>query len=141
MFERIGDGAYACFPDAIAAVSAADALQSAVATHDWGAIGRLRIRIALVSGDVEVCGDRFYGRALFRAARLQALAKGGETLLAGSTVDELGGTLLDGSVLRDLGTQRQRDVSEPCSRWCILRGLATAMHRNLKIPRCRGPIR
>ncbi len=30
---------------------------------------------------------------LFRAARLQALAKGGETLLSGSTVDELGGEL------------------------------------------------
>ena len=113
LFERIGDGAYACFPDAAAAVSAADALQSAVGDENWGEIERIRIRIALVSGDVEVRGDRYYGRALFRAARLQALAKGGETLLAGSTIDELGGALPDGTILRDLGTLRLRDVPEP----------------------------
>jgi DNA-binding NarL/FixJ family response regulator len=76
-------------------------------------IGRLRIRIALVTGDVEVRGDRYYGRALFRAARLQGLARGGETLLSGTTVDELGGWLPNGTVLRDLGTQRLRDVPEP----------------------------
>ncbi len=113
VFERIGDGAYACFGDADAAVAAADELQTATATRDWGVIGRLRIRIALASGDVEKRGDRYYGRALFRAARLQSLANGGETLLAGSTVEEMAGTLPDGTVLRDLGTQRLRDVPEP----------------------------
>jgi DNA-binding NarL/FixJ family response regulator/class 3 adenylate cyclase len=113
LFERIGDGAYASFPDAPSAVEAADAIQRAVADEDWGEIGRVRIRIVLVSGDVEGRGDRYFGRPLFRAARLQALASGGETLLAGSTVDELGGALPDGTVLRDLGTQRLRDVPEP----------------------------
>jgi DNA-binding NarL/FixJ family response regulator/class 3 adenylate cyclase len=113
LFERIGDGAYASFPDAVQAVAAADLLQTAVGVQDWGPIGRLRIRIALVTGDVEVRGDRYYGRALFRAARLQALAGGGETLLSSSTVDEMGGSLPEGTVLRDLGTQRLRDVPEP----------------------------
>jgi DNA-binding NarL/FixJ family response regulator/class 3 adenylate cyclase len=113
IFERIGDGAYASFPDARGAVTAADALQAAIAEEDWGQIGRLRIRIALVTGEVEVRGDRYYGRSLFRAARLQALADGGETLLGGTTVDELDGDLPDGTVLRDLGAQRLRDVEEP----------------------------
>ena len=113
LFERIGDGAYVCFTDAAAAVTAADALQHAIAEHDWGAIGRMRVRISLATGDVEARGDRFYGRSLFRAARLQALANGGETLLSGTTVDELGDVLPLGTVLRDLGTQRLRDVPEP----------------------------
>jgi DNA-binding NarL/FixJ family response regulator/class 3 adenylate cyclase len=113
MFERIGDGAYACFPAADDAVAAADALQTAIADEDWGEIGRLRVRIAMVTGDVEVQGDRYYGPPLFRAARLQALANGGETLLAGTTVDELSGGPPEGTVLRDLGTQRLRDVAEP----------------------------
>ena len=113
LFERIGDGAYACFPEAVQAVTAADRLQTEIGDHDWGVIGRMRIRIALVTGEVEVRGDRYYGRPLFRAARIQALAGGGETLLSGTTVDELGGTLPDGTVLRDLGTQRLRDVPEP----------------------------
>ena len=113
IFERIGDGAYACFPRATEAVDAADELQQAIGSEGWGAIGRMRIRISLVSGEVEVRGDRYYGKPLFRAARLQALARGGETLLAGTTVDELAGGLPDGTVLRDLGSQRLRDVPEP----------------------------
>jgi len=113
LFERIGDGAYACFHDARSAVTAADELQAAIAEHDWGAIGRMRVRITVVSGEVEARGDRYYGRPLYRAARLQGFASGGETFLAGSTVDELGGFLPDGTVLRDLGAQRLRDVPEP----------------------------
>ncbi len=113
IFERIGDGAYASFPDARSAVQAADALQAAIAEEDWGEVGRLRVRIALVSGEVEVREDRYYGRPLYRAARLQGLADGGETLLAGSTVDALDAWLPDGTVIRDLGEQRLRDVPEP----------------------------
>ena len=113
LFERIGDGAYACFSVASAAVEAADELQAAIGDEDWGSIGRLRIRIAVVTGDVELAGDRYYGPPLFRAARLQALANGGETLLAGTTVDELDGGLPEGTLLRDLGAHRLRDVSEP----------------------------
>jgi DNA-binding NarL/FixJ family response regulator len=108
-----GDGAYACFGAAAAAVATADDLQSAIGEEDWGAIRRLRIRIGLLSGDVEEHGDRFYGRPLFRAARLQALAGGGETLLSGATMDELDGWLPVGAMLRDLGPQRLRDIPEP----------------------------
>ena len=113
LFERIGDGAYVCFTDAPSAVAAANDLQRVIGEHDWGVIGRMRIRIAVVTGDVEARGDRYFGRPLFRAARLQGLANGGETFLAGSTVDELGGVLPDGTMLRDLGAQRLRDVPEP----------------------------
>jgi DNA-binding NarL/FixJ family response regulator/class 3 adenylate cyclase len=113
IFERIGDGAYACFTDAAEAVAAADELQTAIQEEDWGPIGRLRIRLAVVSGEVEVLGDRYYGRPLFRASRLEALANGGETLVSGSTVERLGGAVPPGVVLRDLGEQRLRDVPEP----------------------------
>ena len=113
IFERIGDGAYASFDDPSDAVAAADELQSAIGEEDWGEIGRLRVRITVVTGDVELRGQRYYGRALFRAARLQSLASGGETLIAGTTIDRLGGAVPDGAVLRDLGEQRLRDVSEP----------------------------
>jgi len=114
LFERIGDGAYASFPDPVAAVTAADELQQAIVDEDWGSVGRIRIRIAMVTGEVEVReDDRYYGTSLFRAARLQGLAGGGETLVAGTTVDALDGFVPEGGVLRDLGTQRLRDVSEP----------------------------
>ena len=113
IFERIGDGAYACFDRAVEAVRCAVDLQAALADEDWGVIGRLRARAAVLTGEVEQHGDRFYGRPLFRAARLMALAAGGESLLSGSTVDELDGGIPDGAVLRDLGPQRLRDIPEP----------------------------
>jgi DNA-binding NarL/FixJ family response regulator/class 3 adenylate cyclase len=113
LFERIGDGAYASFSEAVDAVAAADELQTAIVEEDWGPIGRMRIRIALVSGEVEVHDDRYYGRPLFRAARLQALANGGETLVSGVTIDRMGGRVPHGAVLRDLGEQRLRDVPDP----------------------------
>ena len=57
--------------------------------------------------------ERFYGPPLYRAARIQALATGGETLIAGGTVDLVGGRAPEGSMLRYLGEQRLRDVPEP----------------------------
>lgn len=113
IFERIGDGAYAAFPDAEAAIAAADELQSAIIAEDWGEVGRVRVRVALASGEVEERLDRYYGPPLYRAARIQALAAGGETLIAGGTVDLVGGRTPEGSMLRYLGEQRLRDVPEP----------------------------
>ena len=113
IFERIGDGAYASFADARSAVRAAAELQTAIAEDDWTSVGKLRARVVVLTGEVEVHGDRFYGRPLFRAARLLTLASGGETLLAGSTVDELAGWLPRSWMLRDLGNQRLRDIPEP----------------------------
>jgi DNA-binding NarL/FixJ family response regulator/class 3 adenylate cyclase len=113
IFERIGDAAYATFDDASSAVRAADAIQAALWDEDWGPIGRLRARVAVTSGEVQLQGDRFYGRPLFRASRILGLAAGGETFVAGQTVDELAGRLPPGTVLRDLGAQRLRDLPEP----------------------------
>ena len=113
IFERIGDAAYATFDDAIAAVSAADDIQAALWDEDWGPIGRLRARVAVTSGEVQLQDDRFYGKPLYRASRILGLADGGETFVAGATVEELGGWLPPGTVLRDLGAQRLRDLPDP----------------------------
>ena len=53
MFERIGDGAYACCDDAPSAVAAAHEIQGSIGAEDWGVLGRLRVRIGLLTGDVE----------------------------------------------------------------------------------------
>ena len=113
IFERIGDGAYASFDEAAPAVSAAVQIQEAIGSEHWGEIGRLRVRIGLLTGDVEEVDGRYYGRPLFRAARLQDLARGGETLLAASTAEGMADALPEGAILRDLGAQRLRDVQDP----------------------------
>ncbi len=113
VFERIGDAAYAAFDDALPAVLAAVALQRVLATTAWGEMPRLRVRLALLSGEVEERDGRYFGPPLFRAARLQSLAMGGETLLSGTTVEALGGQLPENVRLRDLGEQRLKDLAEP----------------------------
>jgi DNA-binding NarL/FixJ family response regulator/class 3 adenylate cyclase len=113
VFERIGDAAYAAFDDAGAAVDAAVALQRELAVTTWGEMPRLRVRIALLTGPVERRDDRYFGPPLFRTARLQSLAMGGETLLSATTVEAMRDRLPAGARLRDLGTQRLKDLAEP----------------------------
>ncbi len=122
VFERIGDGAYVVFDDARSAVAAAMELQSRVQRADWGEVGRLRVRVAVASGVVEERDGRYFGRALFVAARIQSLARGGETFLGGETVAELAGALPRGTRLRDLGEQRLRDVAQPEHVYSLVRG-------------------
>src|SRR5919106_569127 len=102
IFERIGDGAYASFDEAAPAVSAAVQIQEAIGSEHWGEIGRLRVRIGLLAGEVEEVDGRYYGRPLFRAARLQDLARGGETLLAASTAEGIANAAPEGAILRDM---------------------------------------
>ena len=142
VFERVGDGAYAVFDAARDAVAAAVELQAAIQAESWGAVGRIRIRVAVVSGDVEQRGDRYYGRPLFRAARIQGFAAGGETLLGGTTFDDLDGWVPDGMRLRDLGTSasatsRSRSAS---GRWSFRVGPAHRQHapRTARV-RATGP--
>src|SRR5688572_21817453 len=58
IFERIGDGAYASFGEAPDGVAAAAQIQEAIGQEDWGEIGRLRVRIGLLTGDVEEVDGR-----------------------------------------------------------------------------------
>jgi len=111
LFERIGDAAYAAFDDAAAALAAATEIHERLVSEDWGAIGRVRVRISLDSGELEERDGRFFGRSLYRCARIQALAKGGETLLSDSTAELVAAALPSGHRLRDLGAQKLRGLS------------------------------
>jgi len=88
-------------------------VQRALAAEDWGPIGLLAIRIAVHSGQVERRGDHYFGPALFRTARLQSLAWGEQTLLSEVAAELASDGLPEGASLRDLGTHRLKDLSEP----------------------------
>lgn len=125
LFERIGDAAYAVFGDAPQALAAALEIHHRLAETDWGPIGRLRVRIALDSGPLEERDGRFFGRPLFRCARIQSLARGGETLISDATADLVEPTLPAGLRFRDLGEQRLRGLAETERIWGIVRAAGT----------------
>jgi class 3 adenylate cyclase len=128
VFERIGDAAYSVFDDPAAALQAGLDVHGRLAVTDWGPIGRLRVRIALDSGPLEEREGRFFGRPLYRCARIQSLARGGETLLSDATARLVGERLPAGHRLRDLGPQRLRGLTESERIWGIVRTRSARRH-------------
>ena len=120
VFERIGDAAYAVFDSATPALGAALEIHRRLAEEPWGPAGMVRVRIGMDTGALEEREGRFFGRALFRCARIQSFAGGGETLLSSTTADEVRDAVPDGHVLRDLGPQRLRGLSETERVWGIV---------------------
>lgn len=101
------------FPRAKDAVTAALAAQRALAAHAWPSGARLMLRMGLHTGEpVDIAGD-YVGLDVNRAARICAAGHGGQILLSNTTSMLVGGSLPAGTVLRDLGTHRLKDLDKP----------------------------
>ncbi|HEY6417287.1 MAG TPA: hypothetical protein VIX41_13645, partial [Acidimicrobiales bacterium] len=69
-------------------------------------------RTAVHTGEALLRDERYYtGAALTRGARLRDIAHEGQTLLSSATASLVADALPEGTVLRDLGTHRLRDLS------------------------------
>jgi class 3 adenylate cyclase len=77
-----GDAFFCVFGRAGNAVAFAAAVQNAIAEHDWPEGVRVRIRIAIHTGEPELSDRRYYGLDVHRTARLCATARGGEVVLS-----------------------------------------------------------
>ena len=98
---------------ALPAVCAALAAQRALHAGPWGAIGAMRVRMALHSSAVELREDGYFGPPLNRVARLMAAGHGGQTLICRVTQELVRDQLPAGVALRDLGEHHLRDLSQP----------------------------
>ncbi|MEZ5246254.1 MAG: adenylate/guanylate cyclase domain-containing protein [Acidimicrobiales bacterium] len=107
VFGWAGDHFRGAFGDPEAAVAAAVAAQAALASCDWHGDPALRVRMGLHRGrSTQRAGD-YFGPVPNTAARLEALAAGGQILLSAAVAD-----LVDVEMLA-LGQHRLRDVPEP----------------------------
>jgi adenylate cyclase len=87
--KTIGDEVMAVFPSVDAAMQAACDMQSRVAAIPHGDNARLAIRVGFHFGPaIEEKGD-FFGDAVNTAARMAGLAKSGQIITSGQTVDAL----------------------------------------------------
>src|SRR5262245_16753045 len=112
-YKMIGDGFQAAFPSAHAALAAALDAQRELAAQDWGALGVLRVRMALDSGVVEERGDDYVGPLLNRLGRLLAAAHGSQVLLSNAAAELARTDLPPDVTLQPLGTYRLRDLAQP----------------------------
>jgi adenylate cyclase len=95
IFKLMGDGAFAEFPSAVAAVECALAIQAATeeSAAKAAADERLRYRIGINLGEVIIEGDDIYGEGVNVAARLQTLAPIGGVALSKMVRDNVQGKL------------------------------------------------
>jgi len=97
-----GDAFFVAFP------TAPGALAAAAEGRDALAAGPIRVRMGLHTGTPLVAEENYVGYDVHRAARIAAVAHGGQVVVSASTAALTG---RDG--LRDLGEHRLKDLSVP----------------------------
>ena len=107
VFSTAGDSFAVAFARASEAVECAEAIQAALAHVDWGSCPALSVRIGLHQGEAEERDANYFGPAVNQAARVMAVAHGGQTLLTDGVRDAAG------VVVTDLGTHLLRDIEAP----------------------------
>lgn len=112
LFETAGDSFVVAFSPPRAALEAALWAQRALQSEEWPSeIGRIKVRMALHTGNAEMRPDGYYAQhTLSRQARLLAAAHGGQILLSQVTHDLVRDDLPDAVELRDMGEVRLKDV-------------------------------
>jgi class 3 adenylate cyclase len=85
--HHTGDGFFVAFPDARAALACASAIQRKLAEHRRDHGFAPKIRIGLHATEATRVGEDYEGAGVHAAARIGALADGGEILASVETVD------------------------------------------------------
>lgn len=111
--KTTGDGVHAAFATAHAAVRGAVDAQRAIEGADWDAVGGLRVRMGLHTGEADQRDGDYYGPSLNRAARLMSAAHGGQIVCSQTTAELVRDDLTGDIDLADLGEVRLRDLARP----------------------------
>ena len=110
-----GDAFFAAFGGATQAVLCALDIQRALAAHAWPGGAPVRVRIGVHTGQAVPAGEAYTGLAVHRAARICAVADGGQVLVSQATQtlieDEEEGEI--GFTLVDVGEYRLKDLDRP----------------------------
>ncbi|HUJ67115.1 MAG TPA: BTAD domain-containing putative transcriptional regulator, partial [Acidimicrobiales bacterium] len=108
-----GDSTFSVFHRASHGAAAALAAQAALEETKWPEGCRIRVRMALHSGEaIEREGD-YYGPAVNRAARLRSLAERDQILVSASAAQQLADDVPAGSHLIELGRPWLPDLERP----------------------------
>ena len=108
-----GDSRFIVFADAGDAVRAIAEIQAGLATVEWVTPRPLVVRAALHTGMADLQLGDYYGAAVNRAARLRAIAHGGQTVLSRSTWELVRDRLPEEVTVRDMGEHRLKDLTLP----------------------------
>jgi len=111
--KTTGDGLHAAFATAQDAIAAAVEAQRSLGEEPWELPDPLRVRMGVHTGEADLREGDYYGTTVNRAARVSAVAHGGQIVVSHAT-EELVRDHLPGEVaLEDLGEHHLRDLARP----------------------------
>jgi class 3 adenylate cyclase len=108
-----GDGFFAVFTSAAGSVAAAAQMQQALEAQAWPAGEHVRVRMGIHTGEAARTATGLVGLDIHLAARVAAVAYGGQVLLSETTAALVRSSLPPGAALRDLGVHRLKDLGRP----------------------------
>jgi predicted ATPase/class 3 adenylate cyclase len=108
-----GDAFFAVFSSPKACVAAAVEMQQALEAHRWPDGEHVRVRMGMHTGEAAQTVTGLVGLDVHRAARVAAVAYGGQVLLSETAAALVRDSLPPGAALRDLGVHRLKDLGRP----------------------------
>ncbi|MBS0321696.1 MAG: hypothetical protein JSR18_14215 [Proteobacteria bacterium] len=111
VFKTGGDAFCAVFATAPDALSAALDAQRALAREPWPEGARLRVRMAMHAGAIELRDGDYFGAPLNRVARLLAAGHGGQTLLSEAMHNLVRDHMPPLATTRSLGAHALKDLA------------------------------
>jgi predicted ATPase/class 3 adenylate cyclase len=109
-----GDSFFAVFSSPTACVAAVIEMQRALQSRAWPGGEHVRVRMGVHTGEAATTATGgLVGLHVHRAARVGAVAHGGQVLLSETAAALVRDSLPPGAALRDLGAQRLKDLGRP----------------------------
>ena len=108
-----GDAFFAVFASTGACVAAVTQMQRAIESHVWPAGEHVRVRMGIHTGQAARTPAGLVGLDVHRAARVAAVAYGGQVLLSETAAALVRDSLPPETALRDLGVHRLKDLGRP----------------------------
>jgi predicted ATPase/class 3 adenylate cyclase len=109
----MGDGFFAAFSSPRACLAAVLEMQRALGAHGWPTGERVLVRMGIHTGEAELTAAGPVGLDVHRAARIAAVAHGGQVLLSETAAALVQVSLPAGATLLDLGVHRLKDLGRP----------------------------
>lgn len=108
-----GDSFFASFPSPSSCLAAAIEIQLRLAAFEWPDGEPVSVRIGIHTGEVTTADDDIVGYEVHRAARIGAIAHGGQILVSASSAALLRDALPEGVALLELGDHLLKDLGRP----------------------------
>ncbi len=108
-----GDAFFAVFTSPSACIAAVIEMQRSLLAQSWPDGEQVRVRMGVHSGEAAQTSAGFVGIEVHRAARIAAVAHGGQVVLSASTAALVRDSMPAGASLTDLGRHRLKDLGRP----------------------------